>query len=208
MSKFSLGSPKKINTRKIVLYAGLGALLIVLALQVERFIYKGTILGYKARTVSSEASRKRQNQSGIIPGASISKENKKSVACEAFSQDKVAAILGSDIERFPGFIEDRKEPNLVSSCIYKTKGNESKMVSILLRDMKNEDLASKTVEMLKDASNVEPISSLGDQAIYNISANQLTVRLGKRIITVTVSSPQSKDVDGKTTAVTIAELGF
>ena len=130
--------------------------------QVERFLNKGTILGFQVRTVKSQASKARQNRSGSIIGGTVSKENQKSIACDTFPADKVAKIVESEVERISGFVPDRTEPQLVSSCIYRTKGDakNNRSISILLREQKDESAAKKTLAAFRDTKKGEEVKNL------------------------------------------------
>lgn len=184
--------------------------MILVGTQIERFINKGTILGYGVRDVKSKQAKARQNKSGSIIGGTVSKENQKSIACDTFPANKVSEVLQSEVDRISGFVPDKTEPNIVSSCIYRTKGAAAgiRTVSILLREQKDSSTAQRTLATLRDGGKGEEVKGVGDEAYFNTGANQLTVRRDKRLITVTVPGSEDSKQDSKTTAVAIAKLGL
>jgi len=210
LGKFKLSSHKKLSNSQITRVILIVVALLLVGSQVERFINNGTVFGYEVRTVKSQETRSRQNRSGSILGGDVSKDNQKSIACDTFPADRVSKVLKTDVERISGFVPDRAQPTLVSSCIYRTKGDvkDRRAISILLREQKDEVIAQKMIVSLKQATKGEDVKGLGDEAYFNTSANQLTVRKGKRLITVTVPRTQTSAQDSKTTAVEIAKIGL
>lgn len=181
---------------------------LVLLSQLERVVRVGTFFGFQVREVNSSRVTSRQNKSGSILGAEVAKKNQKSVACDTVPADKVSSILKQDVERLGGIMADKTKPYLTSSCIYRAK-NDKRTVSILLRDMKDEEVAKKTITTIKSGNkDGEDIDQLGDEAFFNKSANQLTVRKGKRLITVTVPNVEGSEKDSKTIATDISKLAL
>ncbi len=190
-------------------------LIIVIAIlvitQSERFIREGTLLGYQVRSPQSARSKARQNSSGSVVGGKVADKNVKSVACDTFPQEKVAKILDAEVQRLSGFVPDKTKPLLVSTCIYVSKNdaNKAQTVSILLRDMKDDGTAKKTIITIRSGNeDGENITQLGDEAFYNKSANQLTVRKGNRLITVTVPKVEGSKKDNKTIAVEVSKIAL
>lgn len=178
---------------------------VVLLSQVERVIRVGTFFGFQVREVKNSRVVSRQNKSGTIIGADAAKKNQKSIACDAIPADKISTILNQDVERLGGIMPDKTKPYLTSSCIYRAK-NDKRIISVLIRDMKDEEVAKKTIATIKSGNkDGEEVSQVGDEAFFNKGANQLTVRKGKRLITVTVPSVEGSDKDSKTIAIEISK---
>lgn len=210
MGKFHLSTGRKLTKLHKGTYVAIVIVLILVSSQVERFINKGTIFGYQARDIKSQQVISRQNSSGSLIDGSIAAENQKSAACEVFPADKVSKILKSDVERISGFLPDRNDPILVSSCIYRTKGDtkDRRSISILLREQKDVVTAQKTIVALKQTTKGEDLKGVGDEAYFNTTTNQLTVRKDKKLVTVTAPRIQSSGQDNKTIAVEIAKIGL
>ena len=174
------------------------ALLIVLLIcsQTERFIYHGTILGYRVRNVQKTVSLPSNNLFGGQSG------NQKKLACEKVTQSDVSKLLGEEVREGTSFLPDRTTPNIVSNCIYRTVSDAKSPVrtaSILYRETVDINSSKQSITNLQKQGRGADISGVGDQAYYIDSANQLTVRKDKKIVTVTVTKanigqPASKDV--------------
>lgn len=191
-------------------YAIIIVIAIILAMQIERLVSKGTFFGYKLRSASSKTATQQREQSGSILGGKNAK-NKDAVACKTFTEQKVGEAIGSKVTLLGSLVPDRNKPNLVSNCLYKIEGADgksTKTVSILVRDLSSVELAQKTVKSLKSDEKGKDITGLADEAYFNTSANQLTVRKGKRLVTVTVPKSQSDQSDNKDTAIAIAKSGI
>lgn len=182
-------------------------LLLVIS-QVERFVRVGTIFGYSARTLKSSQIDPGPNRSGTILGGSVSKNNQKSIACDLFPEDKMKSVLKEDLERISGFVPDKIGEVTTSSCIYRTKGGASsrRTISLLYREQKDEGTAKKILVALRKPNKGSDVSKLGDEAYFNESANQLTVRVNKKLYTITVPEVESAKSTSKDIAIEIAKI--
>lgn len=197
-------------TKKQIMALSIGIVLLIASIsQLERFTSEGTIFGYKVKDVSSqkEATSRRDN-SGSLANGSVSKDNEKSIACDTFPIDKVSGLVGSDMERISGFIADKFDPILISSCIYRTKDDSDtkRTVSILLREQKNDDSAKKTFTALSNPKSGDKADGIGDQAYFNKNSNQLTVRKGKKLFTITASGGKSSKDENKNLAISVIKI--
>lgn len=208
LSKFKHISGRQSGVDFLKQYGLLIVLIIILVLQIERVIRKGTFLGFEVRSVKTAQVKRLQSQSGSFLDANVSKENQKSASCESFPQAKVSQVLGVDVERVSGFIPDRTEPIKTSSCLYRTKVDkaDATTISFLIRELKDEAVAKKNLEGLRQKSG-ETIKKLGDDAYFNTSTNQLTVRQGKKLTTITAPGKFSKK-DNKTVTVELARISI
>lgn len=197
-------------SKRQVLALVLGIVLLIVSItQLERLSSEGTLFGYQVKDVAAkEEADSRKSNSGALVGGTVSKDNKKSIACDTFTSDKVSKILESEVERISGFVEDKTEPNLISSCIYRTKGDSDspRTISVLMREMKNEDTAKKTFTSISQAKDGEEVKKLGDQAYFNNNSNQLTVRKGKELHTITVAGKNSSKEQNKELAISIVKI--
>ncbi len=206
LSKFKLTSHKKFRHIQPRFLIAAFAAVILLGSQVERFISHGTILGYQLRKMESQAAKSNQNMSGSILGATVSKTNQKSIACDTFPANKVSQKLKQDVERVSGFVADKTDPYIISSCIYRTKDAAKKRtVALLIREQKDKQAAQKTLQTLKSGAKGEVIKGVGDEAFFNVNANQLTVRTGKKLFTVTVPRTENSE-DNKAIAIDIVKI--
>lgn len=205
LGKLKLSSHKKIQIKHLI--ASVVVLMIVIS-QIERFVTQGTLLGYQVRSVQSEASKLQQNRSGSLINGKVSKENQKSIACDTFPASEVQKKLKQDVERISGFVADRSDPYLISSCIYRTKaGDNKRTIALLVREQKDKQVAQKTLQTLKAGSKGDVVKGVGDEAFFNTSANQLTVRVDKKIFTVTVPRVNESE-DNKSLAVDIVKIAL
>lgn len=210
MATFTHGSRKRWFTRKNTLRAAVLLIpAILLVTQAERFITQGTLLGYQVREVKTKQQIIQQNRSGTLLNAEKTAENQKSRACEKFPQEKVKKVAGGDVERVSGFVADRTEPTVTSTCIYRTKDGDrnSQSVLILYRELEDEAAAKKTLDALKQSKDGEDITGLGDAAYFNTHANQLSVQKGKELFTITVPNA-SKDKKSKDIAIGTVKIAL
>ena len=164
---------------------------LVLSLMLERFINRGTILGYQVRHVNS-------------PIADSADSVQDSLACSKVDAAKVGKVIGVKAERIAANLGDKKDPTFISICSYKTAQNQPRFVTLVIRDSKNEDTATKQMVSYSKRSGVTPVK-LGSEAYYLSVQNQIVVRDGKRIVTVTVSPPtDASKVSSKEAATELA----
>lgn len=208
MGKFKLSSHKKFRHIQPRLLVLVFVAVLLFVTQFERLVTQGTILGYQVRKVQSPVAASNQNRSGSILGGAVAKENEKSIACDTFPAQKVAQVLKQDVERISGFVADKTDPYVISSCIYRTKDAATKRtVALLVRELKDKQTAQKTLETLRAGSKGAVVKGVGDEAYFNTNANQLTVRVQKKVYTVTV--PRVKDSeDNKSIAVDIVKIAL
>ncbi len=167
-------------------------LIVLTVSQLNLLFNKGTLLGYQVRDVAPESSE--------------STEFKPSEACNKAPEQKVSEILGSKVKRIGGSFADRKEPTFISACLYRTEQNPIRSVTIVIRDERNEYAAQKQQEVLSKRTKTESVEGIGDQAFYFLVSQQLNVRTGKQLITVTVSKPsEDSKISPKDAAVQIAK---
>lgn len=174
-----------------------GLTLLLLASQVERLATQGTFLGYTVH--------KKQ----VSKPAEISKDstNKPSEACDKAAASKVSDILGDEVERIGGSFADRKDPTFISVCTYRTKVAPARVVTIVLRDSKDEPAAKEVFSASAKKAGSTTVSDLGDEASFSSSSQQLTVRTGKRIATVTINKSQDeKKIASKDAAIKVTKL--
>ncbi|MFO0971133.1 MAG: hypothetical protein U0520_02160 [Candidatus Saccharimonadales bacterium] len=183
--------------------------MVILLSQAERFFTQGTLFGYQVRSVKTKQQIAQQNKSGALLNAEKSAENQKSIACDKFPAAKVKQAMGSEVERISGFVADRTEPTVTSTCIYRTKNGDrnSQSVLILYRELKDETAAKKTLDALKQPKDGEDITGLGDAAYFNTHANQLSVQKGKELFTITIPNA-SKDKKSKDVAIGTAKIAL
>ncbi len=187
---------KNISKSKLALAALLVVFFIVSLSQLERLSSQGTFFGYKLRQVSTESIKENRGKSGRIKNPKGLSDGSNSEACKALTKDEASAVFGLEFSVSSGFVEDKKEPNLISSCIYTSKDKDGKdvLVSFLMRDQESKESAQKTFKAISDSSSVEQVSSLGDGAQFNKSSNQLTVIKDNKILTLTLST-ESAGID-------------
>ena len=185
-------------------YAVAVAVVILLGFMVQRFIKQGTIFGYKVRDVRSTNATIRGNNSGALAGSSkpAAKTNR---ACTDVSAQMISKAINDTVKTVGSFAVDITKPNLVSSCIF-TSPTTKTTLSVLLREFTDQEKAKKTVDALAKAQGIEKVSVRADQAIYNSTANQLTVRKGARVTTITVTKNSKEKFDNKTTAIQVANI--
>jgi len=165
--------------------------------QTERYIHKGTILGYKVKNVSPSP----KDTSNIF-----STSQKPSAACDKVSEQFVSDALGQEVGRISVGFEDRTEPYFISSCSYRTKETPTRSVTINIRDTKDEQAAKAAIDNLEKRSQGTTVENVGDKAYYSDLSRQLTAQKGNRIVTVTVSKESGNgDVASKDAATKIAQ---
>lgn len=185
-------------------------LLVLAVIQVERFIRAGTILGYQVRDVRSSSQSQKQNQSGALLGGEAGKANVDSRACKDYSAEEVSKIVSKEVQRISGFIPDVDGPPSISTCIYRTQGaiSDSTTVSILVREQADESTARKVLDAQAADNDVSEINDLADRAIFNKSANQLSILNGRKAVTITVSSNSLDTTKAKDIAIAVARLSL
>lgn len=195
---------KRVMGRPWWQYAAAAVVVILLGFLVLHLIKQGTIFGYKVRDVRSTNATIRDNNSGALADnrGSAAKTNR---ACTAVSAQEISKAINDTVKTVGSFAVDIAKPNLISSCIF-TSPTTKTTLSILLREFPDQEKAIKTVDALAKAQGIEKVSTKADQAIYNSTANQLTVRKGARVTTITVTKNSKENFDNKTTALQVANI--
>lgn len=176
-------------------------IILFLGFTVERFVTQGTLFGYQVRNVKSKSSIRAGNNSGSLVGAD--KANlKKTKACRDISAEKISNALGDDFNTLGSLAPDITKPNLSSSCIF-TSPTTKVTVSIFIREFADEGKASKIIGGLSNSDKIEDLTTNADEGIYNAAANQLTIRKGKRVVTITVTKNSEEKFDKKATALKV-----
>lgn len=173
---------------------------VLVVSQLERLVTQGTLLGYQVR------AGEQKTVSTKTPLGSASNTPQPSEACKRLTAEDTSTILSAKVERIGGAFGDRTEPNFVSSCIYRATEKGMRSVTVILRDAKDQAAAQKSLEITSKLKGVERVNKLGDEAYFNPTAQQLTVRSKKRIATVTVSKPTTESkISSKDAALKMAE---
>lgn len=183
-------SPKLI--KKFRSLSVLRVLLIVVAvflvlLQLERFINKGTFMGYQLRQVESTEISNPFNSA--VP----------SETCNKVTIELVQDLLKQPVAR-SGNVADRKKPLLYSTCSYKTTKGPTRTITVSQQEVEA-GRAKQSLTDLKSRSKGESVSGIGDEAYFSTTTNQLTVRKSDKIIRVKVSKarddkqPDAKELD-------------
>ena len=208
MSKFTLISKRRPSWHSLKKYWPLIIVLVLVLSQVERFVRVGTIFGYAVRSTQSAESATVKNRSGSIINGRVSADNKKSIACDLFPENKVKDILKTDVERISGFVPDSVGVTTTSSCIYRTKADAQnrRTISLLYREFKDQATSKKTLESLRKSNKGSDVKKLGNEAYFNESANQLTMRQDKKVYTITVPGTANQKSNSKDTAIQIAKI--
>lgn len=189
--------PQKKSLRKNFSWKWLIIILIGLAvaLQLERFITQGTIFGYHVRGVKGTKT----------VSITKNKDNQPSEACKKASASDVSSILGTKVERIGGSFADRTQPTFISVCTYRTTDKPTRVTTIVIRDSKDEAAAKQVVATANKRKNATTVKGIGDEATFSTSAQQLIVRDGKRIVTVTVNkATNNKQISSEDAAKKIA----
>lgn len=156
---------------------------IVVVIQSYYFVTDGTILGIHVRNVSKSVAVYKTNST-----------DKPSIACDKATPAEVEGVLGTAVERIGGMFADRTDPTLISLCTYRSKEKPSRSVTIILRDSKNEGAAKQSMAELAKRKGAKDVSGIGDQASFSSTSQQLAVRKGKRIVTVSVNKPNNVSI--------------
>ncbi len=168
--------------------------LLFIGLITERLINKGTIFGYQIRHVK---------KSSILSDD----QPKPSKTCETVNEEQIKNIMGVKATRSGGTFGDRNEPTFISTCTYKLEDTPFRTITMVVRDTTDNDSAKKQIQSAVARKGSESVDKLGDEATYSDSANQLIVRKGKKIYTVSVSRPgQASTISSKDASVAIANL--
>lgn len=209
MVTFKHSSAQPIRTR-LKKYLPFFIIALVVLSQLERVVRVGTIFGFQVREVKDSRVTSRQNKSGTILGADVAKKNQKSVACDIFSEEKIKEAVNTSVKKVGSFVPDRKDPYLSSSCVYTFSDKEQpfRSINILYRKMADAQVAQKTMKAFESIEKIETVQDLGDQAFYNKNTNQLTVRKGEILITVTIPKNSQANADSKTPAIAIAKISL
>lgn len=160
--------------------------LLLAALQTERFIRKGTLLGYK---VVDKGTSKNSGKGG---SANAFDKPQPSKSCDKVSADETAKIIGSKVERLAASIGDRSEPTFISTCIYRTTDKPTRSVTVIIKEAKDEESAKKTLSNISATKDIEKINGFGDEAYFSPTSSQLNIRKNKEIVTITVSKATEK----------------
>lgn len=193
VERFKKMKKNRLHIKKILL---LVAVLILGVLLIERFIHQGTVLGYQVRKNTVETAQQ----------SADTNKQKTSYACEQTPEKKVADILGEAVVRVGGSFADRSKPQFMSLCTYRTNTKPARIVTIVIHDEADKQVAESAVKKVSERSGVSEVS-LGDKAYFAKDARQLTVQKAKRIITITVSQPTDSSTTPNEEAVTkIAKL--
>ena len=209
------GNDRKLSSRirniklskKQILALALGvALLIVSVSQLERLSSEGTLFGYQVKDIAGvKESNTKKAKSGSVVDVSKLPDGSYNEACKILTLEDIRSFRKAEFKQSAGLVPDTKEP-LLSTCIYSTKSQDGtfEMVSILLRSKENSDSAKKLISSLRQQDEGEDISGLGDEAYFNRKANQLTIRIDSRLVTITHSSSK-EDLDTKSITVELAK---
>lgn len=147
--------------------------------QLYLLLHNGTLLGYQVRHVESSSSRSKEL-------------NGDNAACRLLEVGAVGRVLGLSMMSPTSAVGDVTNPGLISSCFYRSEQTPSRSVTVMLRDSKDESTAKQQFQAPKARFKTETITDKGDEAFFVTAVNQLHVRQGKRLITITVS----ESVDG------------
>lgn len=202
---FKLGTNKSLTSRFSLKQLAVFTLAVVLVVtQIERLVNQGTLLGYQIRANESATSKTVQNNSGSLLGFKPS--NQKSLACTKIDLKKVSDVMQVEMKQQPGFMPETQKPVTTSSCVFSANDpSASRMFTILMRIRDDEKSAKNILAALSKSSTVEKVNGVADEAIYNKTANQLTVRKEKTVYTLTVSARTAKNFDNKSAAVELAK---
>lgn len=132
------------------------------------------------------------NSSSLLDG------QKPSRACDSVNIKSVEEVLGEKAERIAGQFDDRTEPNLLSTCLYRTLKRPSRAVTVTIKETRDEEGSKQAMIVNSRRAETETIKGLADEAQYTTPARQLTVRDRNRITTITVSPPtKSSEKDSR-----------
>lgn len=183
---------KKLSIKQIVIGVIVILLIILIA---ERLINQGTFLGYTVRD-------QQRTETFNMP----EEENKSSFACSTASVNKVSDALQAEVVKVGGSYKDVVEPRLVSVCNYTTKQKPARAVTIVVKDLRDDDSASQSLSSTKNKSNVKQLE-INDESYFAVDSRQLVTRKGNRVISVTVSEPREvSNIDSQQVTEQIAKL--
>ena len=75
-----------------------------------------------------------------------------------------------------------------------------------MREQKDDESAKKTFAALSKSQSGEEVKKIGDQAYFNNNANQLTVRVGKKLYTITATAKDSTKDKNKEVAIEVVKI--
>ncbi len=205
MNRRATSYPKKVGQwLKVHPFVVMLCIVILLALgsQIERFIHKGTILGYSVRS-----TRTNNIQSAALSDQQRGNAAKNSKVCQAVSADAVEDILNQPVETLTGFSPPAHSMSNFSSCAYQTITSDQSQRTVILsiRTVDSVALAQQTIDRIKQRGGTV-VDGAGDQAVYLEESGQLTARKDKRLVTATVSGQGNQEVSSKTATIKFAKL--
>lgn len=163
----------KTHHRKILVFV---VLIVFAGVITERLVTQGTLMGYqilsKPNPISSESEQP-------------------SEACKRADAKFVSSVLGASVERIALGFADQPKP-FRSICSYATKGKGRRYVTIVMRDTATDSSAKSQLVTLAERKDSKAITGFGHEAYFTAKSRQLTIRQGKRIITVTISDPSKQ----------------
>lgn len=158
-------------------------LVLLIASQLERFLHKGTVLGYQVR----------HSGTSVVGNSANQFTTNDNTACKKVSSKDVQTALGESVSQTGAGLHDRIQPTFLSICSYRTTNQPTRSVSIVIRDARDENAAKATFGAVAKRQGSETVNKLGDQAAFVTNSNQLMVRKGKRLVTVTVTKASGSD---------------
>lgn len=158
--------------------------------QLERFTHKGTILGYQVRSSSA----------GVVSRNAVT--TKDNLACKKVVAADVQKALDQAVSSVGSGLHDRTQPTFLSICSYRTTSQPTRTVSIVVRDVRDETAAIASFGAVSKRSGSQTVNKLGDQAVFVPSSNQIMVRKGKRLITITVTKSSNPNKPSSQTVAT------
>ncbi len=181
-----------------ILLVFIAVVLVLMASQVERFVNKGTVLGYQVRRVPKTSS---------IASKDLSKRmTSSSKVCKQISADFVSKQLKQEVTEST-FLPDKIQLENFSSCMFRTKEKPFRSVSVTVRERSNEDEAKKTLVTAAKQSVEVKIEGV-DEAYFTEKANRLTARRGSKVATIVVMSSANDKVPSQDAAVAMAKQLF
>lgn len=144
----------------------------------ERLINVGTFFGYQVL--------ERDTGSQVVDSEQV-----ETFACTKLTTDEVSDVLGAKAKRIGGVFPDKQKPSFISNCSYQVGANAERSVSVLVRELTTDNAADSAFEDLKKRNKYDDMPGFGDEAIFTAVSRQLSVKDGRRIVSVTVSDPSS-----------------
>lgn len=134
-----------------------------------------------------------------------------SLVCKTVSAEDVSRAVGQKVT--PGAISaDIKEPNLFSSCIYRTSAKDSdqankRSVTISLQDKAEKSKAEEELQKFvqKGYQDLQEVSGVGDEAYYAPELSQLVIQKDRRIVSVFIDSGDKKVTEKPDIAKSLAQ---